>query len=85
MKRHHDIRNLTFEGDSMRLTIDGQEMKFELSSVSTVLLKASDQERNLFEISPSGYGIHWPLLDEDISMDGLLGVVHAPERLRKSA
>ena len=85
MRRHHDIDNLTFEGDFMRLTIDGQERKFELSSVSTVLLKASDQERNVFEISPSGYGIHWPLLDEDISIDALLGVIHAPERLRKSA
>ncbi len=27
--------------------------------------------------SPSGYGICWPDLDEDISIDGLLGVKHA--------
>lgn len=85
MKGRHDIKNLTFEGDFMRLNIDGQERKFVLSSVSTALLKASDQERNVFEISPSGYGIHWPLLDEDISIDALLGIIHAPERLRKSA
>ena len=26
-----------------------------------------------FEISTFGYGIHWPLLDEDMSIDGLLG------------
>ncbi|MBW2657327.1 MAG: DUF2442 domain-containing protein, partial [Deltaproteobacteria bacterium] len=41
--------------------------------------KASEEERNNFEISLSGYGIHWPLLDEDISIDGLLGIVHAPQ------
>jgi hypothetical protein len=35
-------------------------------------------DRTNFEISSSGYGIHWPLLDEDISVDGLLGIVHAP-------
>ena len=37
-------------------------------------------KKNLFEISPSGYGIHWPLLDEDLSIDGLLGVVHRPKK-----
>ncbi|PKN21436.1 MAG: hypothetical protein CVU65_16870 [Deltaproteobacteria bacterium HGW-Deltaproteobacteria-22] len=25
-------------------------------------------------MSPSGYGIHWPELDEDLSVDGLLGL-----------
>jgi hypothetical protein len=29
-----------------------------------------------YEISPSGYGIRWPLIDEDLSIDGLLGVRH---------
>jgi len=50
-----------------------------------VLEKASDEERDNFEISPSGYGIHWPLLDEDISIDGLLGIVHAPKWKKKIA
>ena len=50
-----------------------------------MLEKASDEERNNFEISPSGYGIHWPLLDEDISIDGLLGIVHAPQWKKKIA
>jgi Protein of unknown function (DUF2442) len=25
-----------------------------------------------FEVSPSGYGIHWPELDEDLSIDGMI-------------
>jgi hypothetical protein len=41
------------------------------------LLHASEIERTTFEISPSGYGIHWPLIDEDISIDGLLGITHS--------
>jgi hypothetical protein len=28
-------------------------------------------------MSPSGYGIHWPLVDEDLSIDGLIGAIHA--------
>jgi hypothetical protein len=85
MRKHHDIKNVTFEGDALVLTIDGEERRFQLKEISPLLQKASNQERNTFEISPSGYGIHWPLLDEDISIDGLLGIYHAPEWQRKNA
>ena len=64
----------------MILTIDGQEKALQVSERSPALQNASEKEKNLFEISPSGYGIHWPLLDEDLSIDGLLGVVHRPKK-----
>jgi hypothetical protein len=85
MKQYHQVTGLHFEGNVMILTIDGQEKRFQVSDISPALLQASEQERNLFEISPSGYGIHWPLLDEDLSIDGLLGVVHEPQKTTKSA
>ena len=85
MKPYHQVTGLHFEGNVMILTIDGQEKKFQVSEISPALQHASEQERNLFEISPSGYGIHWPLLDEDLSIDGLLGVVHEPQKTPKSA
>ena len=85
MKRHHNVKNLRFENDFLILNIDGAEKRFNLNAVSPTLENASAIERNTFEISPSGYGIHWPLLDEDISIDGLLGIVHLPSRKRKSA
>ena len=85
MKKHHDVQKLIFDTDSMILTIDGVERRFQMDKVSLLLFRASNQERNAFEISPSGYGIYWPLLDEDISIDGLLGISHTPEWQRKSA
>jgi Protein of unknown function (DUF2442) len=85
MKQYHHVTGLHFEGHVMILTIDGQEKRFQVSEISPTLQHASEQERNLFEISPSGYGIHWPLLDEDLSIDGLLGVVHEPQKTTKSA
>ena len=85
MTNHHNISGLKFEGDSLLITIDGEKKRFQLNEISPVLAEASEEERCVFEISPSGYGIHWPHLDEDISIDGLLGVVHAPEQKRKSA
>jgi hypothetical protein len=85
MKQYHQVTGVRFEGNMMILTIDGQEKRFQVSDISPVLQQASEQERNIFEISPSGYGIHWPLLDEDLSIDGLLGIVHAPQKNIKSA
>lgn len=40
--------------------------------ISEKLAKATDHERSEFRITPSGYGIHWNLLDEDLSINGLL-------------
>ena len=37
------------------------------------LAGATKAERENFEISPGGYGIHWPLIDEDISVKAFLG------------
>ena len=80
MKKHHRVTGLRFEGDAMILTIDGRKKRFKLSEISPALHNASEKETHTFEISPSGYGIHWPLLDEDLSIDGLLGISHRPER-----
>ncbi|MBV9033651.1 MAG: DUF2442 domain-containing protein [Acidobacteriaceae bacterium] len=39
------------------------------------LTRASSLERSRAELSPSGYGIHWPLLDEDLAVGPLLRTV----------
>jgi hypothetical protein len=85
MRAYHDIKNLHFSGEYMILTIDGDERKFRIKEISSALEKASQDERNAYELSPSGYGIHWPLIDEDISIDGFLGIVHTREQKRKTA
>jgi hypothetical protein len=37
-----------------------------------------EKELTNFQISPSGYGIHWPDIDEDLSVEGLLSGAPAP-------
>ena len=83
MKLYHKIKSLHFTGENMILTIDGQEKKIKIKDISPLLDHASEKERNTYEISPSGYGIHWPLIDEDIAIDGLLGIVHTRESIGK--
>ena len=39
---------------------------------SPVLAGATVDERRRAQLSPGGYGVHWPGLDEDISIGGLV-------------
>ena len=68
----HKIEIVRFENDSIVLEIDGEQLKLPLEKLSSKLKSASDIERNIYKISPSGYGIHWPLIDEDLSVEGIL-------------
>jgi hypothetical protein len=68
----HKIGEIHFDKDFIMLEIDGNEMAIPLEKLSSKLKSATDIERTMYKISPSGYGIHWPLIDEDLSIDGIL-------------
>lgn len=82
MKKIHDIQGITFTGEEMILNVDDGEYRFCLADVSKPLAEATATERETYELSPSGYGIHWPLIDEDLSIDGLLGLKHTPSKAK---
>jgi hypothetical protein len=42
------------------------------------LLHASQKDRDDWQVAGGGFGIHWPTLDEDLSVDGLLRGAPAP-------
>ncbi len=46
------------------------------------LTHATPEERQRFEIVGAGYGIHWPDLDEDVSVEGLLAGKRSTESPR---
>ena len=68
----HKIDTIRFDQDFIMLNIDGNELTIPLDKLSKRLKSATDIERAMYKISPSGYGIHWPLIDEDLSIDGIL-------------
>jgi hypothetical protein len=68
----HNIETISFEQNQICLKIDGKIIKLPISIVSKKLEAANDLQRSLYTISPSGYGIHWPLIDEDLSVDSIL-------------
>jgi hypothetical protein len=70
----HTVEAVTFEQNLICLQVDGKLIKLPINKVSKKLEAANEIQRNLFTISPSGYGIHWPLIDEDLSIDSLLKI-----------
>jgi Protein of unknown function (DUF2442) len=70
----HTIQDITFDQNSIQLSIDGKLFKISLDKISSKLQSANELQRSLYKISPSGYGIHWPLIDEDLSVDFLIKI-----------
>ena len=56
---------------------DGRSVSVPLSW-SWRLEEATPSERQRYEISPSGYSVHWPEVDEDLSARGALRGTPAP-------
>ena len=57
--------------------IDGRTISVPLAWYPK-LLKATQQQRSNWEICGGGHGIHWPEIDEDLSVEGLLRGAPAP-------
>ncbi len=68
----HNIKDISFGQNTISLLIDGKSIELSLDKVSKKLKDASELQRKFYKISPSGYGIHWPLIDEDLSVDAIL-------------
>jgi hypothetical protein len=63
---------LSFDNNMMWLTlVDGRKLGVPLAYFPR-LLAATPQQRQQYEFSGNGTGIHWDELDEDISVQGLL-------------
>jgi hypothetical protein len=61
------------------LLADGRRLAVPLAWFPR-LLRATAQQRQNFEILAGGIGIHWPDVDEDLSVEGLLRGVRSASR-----
>ena len=72
MESAYKISEIYFEKENLVLIFNDQKYFFKIKEVSEKLFQADENDRKNFQVSPSGYGIHWPTLDEDLSINGLL-------------
>lgn len=63
---------IKFKENNLLIEVNCKKHEFQLNEISKKLLTASAIERNFYKISPSGYGIHWSLIDEDLSIESLI-------------
>jgi hypothetical protein len=72
------VKAVRFDEDTMSVDLmDGRTITVPLAWYPR-LLEAAAADREVWESSAAGYGIHWPRLDEDLSTEGLLRGIPAP-------
>jgi len=77
--------NVSFSEDVFRVALDdGRELSFPLAWFPR-LLHGTPERRQHWELIGLGQGIHWPELDEDISVGGILAGRGDQTRVRRSA
>lgn len=73
MSKIYDVKNLTVDQEAIRFQLSGEKIVVPLNrSGSLVLPKAKLEHLRIFELDADGLGIYWPVLDEDLSIAGLL-------------
>ena len=76
MQKYHTVKNIKFDHNYICLIVDGKDYQIDLKNHSRKLLKSAETIRNTYVIAPSGYGIHWPEIDEDLAIDSLIKTTH---------
>jgi hypothetical protein len=73
---------LTISGDTISIDLDdGRSISVPLSWYPR-LYHANRKEQNNWILVGEGHGIHWPDLDEDVSIQGILEGNQSSESLR---
>lgn len=81
-KSDERVEAVYFTRDSLVVDlIDGRTISAPLNWYPK-LLAATTKERACWVICGGGYGIHWPDIDEDLSVEGLLRGAPAPRKIK---
>jgi len=82
MNTSHDLpkaQRIWFDDDNLWVELtDGRQIGVPLAYFPR-LLQGSSEQRNKWEMSGGGTGLHWEELDEDISVPGLLAATPPQE------
>lgn len=71
-KKIHDVQAIQAEEHYLVLIVENKTYRVPWEKCSSKLRNASLSQRQQLIVSPSGYGIHWLELDEDLAISPLL-------------
>jgi hypothetical protein len=81
IKPGEGVKNVSFTEDTLAVDlVDGRTIVVPLVWYPR-LLDASSEQRQNWQVSAAGYGIHWPDIDEDLSTAGMLRGAPAAQRV----
>ena len=72
MDKFLKVQSTKVDDTYLYLAVDGQSYHIRWTDCSPRLAKATLEQRKHLEVSPSGYGIHWPEVDEDLAISPLI-------------
>lgn len=67
----HNVEVIHTDEYALYIKLDHQVYRIAWEKCSPKLACATQAERALIHVSPSGYGLHWPLIDEDLAIHPL--------------
>jgi hypothetical protein len=72
VKTDERVAGVSFDAERLIVDLmDGRTIAVPLAWYPH-LLDATPEQRADWEVAGAGYGIHWPQIDEDLSVEGLL-------------
>ena len=72
VKTDERVAGVSFDAERLIVDLmDGRTIAVPLAWYPRLFEATVDQRAN-WEIAGAGYGIHWPQIDEDLSVEGLL-------------
>jgi hypothetical protein len=72
VKTDERVAGVSFDAERLIVDLmDGRTIAVPLAWYPR-LLDATPEQRADWEVAGAGYGIHWPQIDEDLSVEGLL-------------
>jgi len=77
--KHVTAKRIEATPDALILVLHERRVRIPWEKCSPKLAQAREAERLDAQLSPGGYGIHWPALDEDLSVSGLIRDLEAAE------
>ncbi len=85
MEKMFDLREVKVEGHRLSFQVNGVPVICDLSQTSPIFARANAEQIARVVADPVGVGFHWPELDEDLSVNGILRDlgIHLPSEKTK--
>jgi hypothetical protein len=72
MEKLYEVSHVAVNGHQLSFKVNGIAVICNLAKISEVLANATQEQIANVIVDSIGVGFHWPALDEDLSVNGIL-------------